>query len=56
MEGERLLIPELPGKIKSVKLFDSGEKVAYKKTDSGILLNIPKKRQNKINTIVVIET
>lgn len=50
-----LLIPSLPGKIKSAVYFDGGEKVTFKETEFGILLNIPKEKQDNIDTILVLE-
>jgi alpha-L-fucosidase len=55
LEDENLLIPNLSGKIKSIKFFAGGDKVNYKVSDNGILLNIPKEKQNDINTILVVE-
>jgi len=55
MKEENLLIPSLPGKIKSVVYFDDGEKVTCKETDFGLLLNIPKEKQDNIDTILVLE-
>ncbi|MEZ5103982.1 MAG: alpha-L-fucosidase [Draconibacterium sp.] len=50
-----LLIPSLPGKIKSAVYFDGGEKVTFKETEFGILLNIPKEKQDNTDTILVLE-
>lgn len=55
LEDENLLIPNFPGKIKSIKFFDGGDKVNYKVSDYGTLLNIPKEKHNDINTILVVE-
>ncbi|HBL74218.1 MAG: alpha-L-fucosidase [Bacteroidetes bacterium GWF2_42_66] len=55
LEDENLLIPNLPEKIKSIKFFDGGDNVNYKVSDYGTLLNIPKEKQNDINTILVVE-
>jgi alpha-L-fucosidase len=55
MNDENLLIPNLPSKIKSAIYFDGGEKVTFKETEFGVLLNIPKSKQDKIDTILVIE-
>ncbi len=53
--GENLLLPSLPGKIKSATYFVSGEKVKYKETEFGLMINIPKEKQDKIDTILVVE-
>ncbi|MGV8136048.1 MAG: alpha-L-fucosidase [Mangrovibacterium sp.] len=55
IEGEELLIPSLPGKIKSAKYFDGGEKVAFKETQLGLQLIIPKSKTDEIDTILEIE-
>ncbi len=55
MKDENLLIPSLPGKIKSATYFDGGEKVKFKETEFGLLLNIPKGKQNSTDTILVFE-
>lgn len=55
IKGENLLIPVLPGKIKSAVYFDGGEKVKFKETEFGILLNIPKAKQDGVDTILVVE-
>ena len=55
LKDENLLIPSLPGKIKSAVYFENGDKVRYKETDYGILLHIPKEKQDSINTILVLE-
>ncbi len=54
LEDENLLIPNISGKIKSATFYESGEKVTFKVTDYGILFNIPKEKQNKIDTIIKI--
>ncbi len=55
MKDENLLIPALPGKIKSAVYFESGEKVTFKETEFGILLNVPKSKQDDVDTILVFE-
>lgn len=55
LKTENLLIPSLPGKIKSAIYFDGVEKVKFKETEFGILINIPKNKQNFIDTILVVE-
>jgi alpha-L-fucosidase len=55
LKDESLLIPALPAKIKTAVFFDGGEKVKYKETEFGILLNIPKSKQDPIDTILVLE-
>ena len=55
MQDDELLIPSLPGKIKSAVYFDGGEKVQFKKTEDGILLTIPKEKRDKIDTILVLK-
>ncbi len=56
MKSENLMVPSLPKKIKSMTYFDGGEKVKYKETEFGLLLNIPKQKQNNTDTILVVET
>lgn len=55
LKDENLLIPALPGKIKSAVCFDGGEKVKFSGTEFGLLLNIPKAKQDNIDTILVLE-
>lgn len=55
IKNENLLIPSLPKKIKSLTYFENGEKVIYKETDFGILLNVPKDKQDNIDSILVLE-
>ncbi len=55
LKDENLLIPSLPSKIKSATYFDGGDKVTYKETDYGLLLNIPKRKQDNIDTILRIK-
>jgi alpha-L-fucosidase len=55
LEGENLLIPSLPEKIKTAVYFDGGEDVTYKETDYGLLLHIPKEKQHRIDTILRIK-
>lgn len=55
LKDENLLIPALSGKIKSAVYFDGGEKVTFSETDFGLLLKIPKTKQDKIDTILVLE-
>jgi alpha-L-fucosidase len=55
LKDENLLLPPLPAKIKSAVYFDGGEKVKYKETEFGVLLNIPKAKQNNIVTILILE-
>ena len=55
MKDENLLIPSLPEKIKSAVYFDGGDKVNYKETDYGILLHIPKVKQDNVDTILKIK-
>jgi alpha-L-fucosidase len=52
MKGENLLIPSLPKKIKSATYFENGDLVDYEETKYGLLLNIPKNRQNNIDTVL----
>ena len=55
MKDENLLIPSLPAKIKSAVYFDGGEKVKFDETEYGVLLNIPKEKQDNIDTILVLK-
>lgn len=55
MNDDNLLIPSLPAKIKSAVYFDGGEKVTFKETEFGILLNVPKTKRNNVDTILVLE-
>jgi alpha-L-fucosidase len=55
LKDENLLIPLLPQKIKSATYFAGGEKVDYSETEYGILLNIPKEKQENYDTILVVE-
>ncbi len=55
LKDENLLIPSLPKKIKSAIYFGGSEKVKFKETEFGILLNIPKAKQDKTDTILVVE-
>jgi alpha-L-fucosidase len=54
IKDENLLIPSLPQKIKSATYFVDGEKVKFKETDYGILINIPKEKQDNLDTILKI--
>ena len=54
LKDENLLIPPLPQKIKSATYFSGGEKVTFKETDFGVLLNIPRNKQDNIDTILVL--
>lgn len=56
MKSENLLVPSISKKIKSISYFDNGEKVKFKETEYGLLLNIPKEKQNTPDTILVVET
>ncbi len=56
LKDENLLIPSLPAKIKSLVYFNGGDKVTFKDTEYGILLNIPKEKQDHIDTIIVLRT
>jgi alpha-L-fucosidase len=55
LKDENLLLPALPGKIKSAVYFDGGEKLIYKETELGTVINVPKGKQDKIDTILVLE-
>lgn len=55
MKDENLLIPALPGKIKSLNYFDGGEKVKFDETEYGVLINVPKEKKDKTDTILVLE-
>jgi alpha-L-fucosidase len=55
LKDENLLIPSLPSKIKSITYFENGEKVDYKETEYGLLLNIPKEQQDNVDSILVVE-
>ena len=55
LKDENLLIPSLPSKIKAATYFENGDKVDYKETEYGLLLNIPKNKQDKIDTIIEVE-
>jgi alpha-L-fucosidase len=55
MKEENLLIPSLTGKIKSAVYFDGGDKVIFKETEFGVLLNVPKEKRNHVDTILVLE-
>jgi hypothetical protein len=55
LKDENLLVPALPGKIKSAVYFDGGEKVKFSETEFGLVLNIPKTKQNNVDTILVLE-
>jgi len=55
MKDENLLIPTLPGKIKSMVYLDGGEKVKFNETEYGVLLNIPKEKKDDIDTILVLK-
>ena len=55
LKDENLLIPALSGKIKSAVYFDGGDKVTFSETDFGLLLKIPKAKQDNIDTILVLE-
>lgn len=52
---ETLEIPALEKKIKSITFFDDGSKVKYKKSDKGVVLEIPSDKRNEIDTILKIE-
>jgi alpha-L-fucosidase len=55
LEDEQLEIPALDQKIKSITFFDDGSKVKYKKSDKGLMLQIPSDKRNEIDTILKIE-
>ncbi|MBN1821366.1 MAG: alpha-L-fucosidase [Prolixibacteraceae bacterium] len=55
LKDENLLLPSLQSKIKSLTYFDSGEKVKFKENENGLLLKIPKEKQDRIDTILIIE-
>jgi alpha-L-fucosidase len=55
LKDENLLIPSFPQKIKSATYFVGGEKVDYMETGYGILLNIPKEKQENYDTILTIK-
>lgn len=55
LKAENLLLPTLPGKLKTAVYFDGGEKVIYKETEFGIVINVPKSKQDEIDTILVFE-
>jgi len=55
LKDENLLIPSLPQKVKSMVYFDGGDKVTFKETEFGLLLNVPKEKQDNIDTILVLE-
>lgn len=55
LKDENLLIRSLPEKIKSATYFENGEKVDYEETKYGLLLNIPKEKQDKIDTIIKVK-
>jgi alpha-L-fucosidase len=56
MKSENLMIPSLTKKIKSMTYFDGGTNVKFMETEFGLLLNIPKGKQNSTDTIIVVET
>ncbi len=55
LKDENLLIPSFPEKIKSATYFENGDKVNYKETEYGLLLSIPKNKQNTIDTIIEVK-
>ena len=54
VENNKLVIPEFKGRIKSVKAFNSKEKLQYKLKKGTLQIEIPSKFQNEIDTIVEI--
>jgi len=55
LEQEQLEIPALDRKIKKITFFDDGSKVKFKKSEKGIVLEIPSEKKNTIDTILKIE-
>ncbi|MBN1987551.1 MAG: alpha-L-fucosidase [Prolixibacteraceae bacterium] len=55
LKDENLLLPALPQKIKSATYFDGGEKVNFQETGYGLLVHIPKEKQDKTDTILVLK-
>lgn len=55
LKDENLLIPSLQSKIKSATYFENGDKVDFKETEYGLLLNVPWEKQDKIDTILVFK-
>ena len=55
IKDENLLIPALPGKIKSLVYFDGGEKVKFDETEYGVLLHVPNEKKDNIDTILVLK-
>lgn len=56
LDSDTLTLPAQDHKIKSIRFFDGGEKVKFKRTKTELRLFIPKRMQKPIDTIVVIET
>ena len=55
LKEDNILIPSLPGKIKSAIYFNNKEKVTFRETEFGLLLNVPEHKQDNIDTILVFE-
>ena len=55
LEEENLLIPNLEKKIKSATFFDDGSKVTFETTKFGTLLQIPRQKRQKVDTIIKVE-
>jgi alpha-L-fucosidase len=53
-EKERFYIPDFNGKIKSMTYYKSNQKVTYKVSNLGLIVEIPNKQKTPFNTIVEI--
>ncbi|WP_194777946.1 alpha-L-fucosidase [Pararhodonellum marinum] len=54
-EDETILMPVLDKKIKKASLMKDGSKVTFKENDLGVMLSIPRKQREEIDTIVILE-
>ncbi len=54
-QDENILLPKLPGKIKSATYFDDHSKVKYSESPYGTLLTVPLEKRQDVDTILVLE-
>ncbi|MGQ7871278.1 alpha-L-fucosidase [Sunxiuqinia sp. sy24] len=55
LEEETLELPSFNQKIKSIRFFDDDTKVKYKKTATGVLLQLPSEKRKEVDTILKVE-
>jgi len=55
LKDENLLLPLSPGKVKSAVYFDGGERLMFKETEFGLVINVPNAKRDSNDTILVLE-